>query len=309
MLINKLIEVWKDGDLSWKLPKKLYLMRTYGQNIFFIKNKYLKELVIEDQCYKKLEKKYKSYIKNYDCGDNLRTVNKTVWICWMQGRENAPDLVKACIKSVEDNLLDFNIVILCENNIKDYINVPEHIMKKYFEGKISRTHFSDILRVAILAQYGGLWLDSTVFCTDGLFAEKIIKYPLFVYKVMNLDQNDDEAIMASSWLMSATSNDPILLLTKDLLYKYWETHNFLNNFFLVHLFFAMAARKYTNEWDAIPMYNNRSPHTLMFELNRKYNEDRWNEIKKISSFHKLTRHKEEYKKDTFYFYILNSIKK
>ena len=39
MLINKLIEVWKDGDLSWKLPKKFYLMRTYGQNIFFIKNK------------------------------------------------------------------------------------------------------------------------------------------------------------------------------------------------------------------------------------------------------------------------------
>ena len=110
--------------------------------------------------------------------------------------------------NTEDNLLDFNIVILCENNIKDYINLPDHIMKKYFEGKISRTHFSDILRVAILAQYGGLWLDSTVFCTDGLFAEKIIKYPLFVYKVMNLDQNDDEAIMASSWLMSATSNDP-----------------------------------------------------------------------------------------------------
>ena len=57
----------------------------------------------------------------------------------MQGRENAPDLVKACIKSVEDNLLDFNIVILCENNIKDYINVPEHMLlikNRFYNEKI-----------------------------------------------------------------------------------------------------------------------------------------------------------------------------
>lgn len=304
MIISKFFEVWKNGELSWKLPKKLHLIKTYGQNYFCIKNKSLKELVIEDKCYRKLKKNYGSFINNYDCGSCIRTSNKTVWICWMQGRENAPDLVKACINSVRMKLTGFNNVILDEKNINDYVALPNHIMEKYREGKITKTHFSDILRVAILCEHGGLWLDSTVFCTDGLLAEKIIELPLFVYKVMNLNQNDEEAIMASSWLIAAKSNDPILLLTRDLLYKYWEKHNYLNNFFLLHLCFSLAARKYRDEWDNIPMYNNRSPHTLMFELGNQFNVNRWNEIKKMSSFHKLTRHTEYDREGTYYKYIL-----
>ncbi|MCQ5146272.1 capsular polysaccharide synthesis protein [Enterocloster bolteae] len=307
MVISKFFEVWKNGELSWKLPKKLHLIKTYGKNYFHVKNKSLKELVIEDNCYRKLKKKYGSFINDYNCGSRLRTSNKTVWICWMQGRDDAPDLVKACINSIEEKLTDFNIVILNEKNINDYVTLPNHILEKYCKGKISKTHFSDILRVAILCEHGGLWLDSTVFCTDGLFAAEIIELPLFVYKVMNLDQNDEEAIMASSWLIAAKSNDPILLLARDLLYKYWKKHNYLINYFLLHLCFALAARKYRDEWNNIPMYNNRSPHTLMFELGNEFNENRWNEIKRMSSFHKLTRHVAYDREGTFYKHILKNV--
>ena len=131
---------------------------------------------------------------------------------------------------------------------------------------------------------------------------------LFLYKVMNLDQNDEEAIMASSWLISAKSGDHILMLTRDILYRYWEKHDYLINFFLVHLCFALAARENRDEWDSIPMYNNRSPHTLMFELANSFDQDRWNEIKKMSSFHKLTRHTEYSNEGTFYRFILDTNK-
>lgn len=56
MVISKFFEVWKNGELSWKLPKKLHLIKTYGKNYFHVKNKSLKELVIEDNCYRKLKK-------------------------------------------------------------------------------------------------------------------------------------------------------------------------------------------------------------------------------------------------------------
>lgn len=306
MGIRKLYNVWKNGELSWKLPKKIYLMKTYGQQVFRIKNKFIKELQIEDKSYRKLQKEFGAFIENYNYSKKENKVNRTVWICWMQGEENAPDLVKSCIRSARKHLKDFDIIILSEDNIKKYITLPDHIVKKYHEGKITHTHFSDILRVAILCEHGGLWLDSTVLCTDDILAQKIIEIPLFVYKVMNLDQNDEEPIMSSSWLISAMSNNPILLLTRDILYKYWENHNYLTNFFLVHLCFALAARKYRMQWDAIPMYNNRSPHTLMFELGNMYDEDRWNEIKKMSSFHKLTRHTEYNNDSTFYKFIIDN---
>lgn len=304
MVLNRLLEVWKNGEICWKLPKKLYLWRIYGQNYFCVKNKYLKELVIEEKFYKKLQKKYSSFIEEYVCTEMESKSNKTVWICWMQGRETAPALVNACISSVEKNLIDFEVIILTEKNICDYIKLPEHILKKYHDGIITKTHFSDIVRVAILCEHGGLWLDSTVFCTEDSFANEIINMPLFVYKVMNLDQNDEEAIMASSWLIASKSNNSILLLTRDLLYKYWEDNNYLKNFFLLHLCFALAARKYADEWNSIPMFNNRSPHTLMFELGNQFDKDRWDKIKKMSSFHKLTRHKEFDDKNSFYNFIV-----
>lgn len=308
MGIKKIYEVWKRGELGWKLPKKIYLTKTYGQKIFFIRNKFVKELQIEDKCYRKLEKEFHMFIKQYEYPDEEKKVNKTVWICWMQGEESAPDLVKACISSARKNLSSFRVVVLSERNIVDYIELPKHIVKKYDEGKISKTHFSDILRIAILCKYGGLWIDSTVLCTDGNFAEKIIELPLFVYKVMNLDQNDEEAIMASSWLIAAKSNDHIMMLTRDILYKYWENHEYLTNFFLVHLCFALAARENKDEWNSIPMYNNRSPHTLMFELGSPFSQDRWSEIQAMSSFHKLTRHTEYASDNTFYKYIIDTNK-
>lgn len=40
--------------------------------------------------------------------------------------------------------------------------LPNFILKKFENGYISITHLSDIIRVLLLYNYGGLWIDSTV---------------------------------------------------------------------------------------------------------------------------------------------------
>jgi hypothetical protein len=40
------------------------------------------------------------------------------------------------------------------------------VIEKFEAGKMSITALSDILRVTLLAQYGGFWIDSTVFISD-----------------------------------------------------------------------------------------------------------------------------------------------
>lgn len=97
-----------------------------------------------------------------------------------------------------------------------------------------------------------------------------------------------------------------MLLTRDLLYEYWKTNNYITNFFLFHLMLSISARKYRKEWDNIPMFNNRSPHTLMFELGKEYSKNRWNQIERMSSFHKLTRHNDYNCPGSNYEYILNT---
>ncbi len=45
----------------------------------------------------------------------------------------------------------------------NYIDLPENIIEKYKSGIIDFIKFSDIVRVTLLAKYGGVWLDSTIY--------------------------------------------------------------------------------------------------------------------------------------------------
>ena len=87
---------------------------------------------------------------------------ETIWIMWWQGYNNAPNLVKACINSVKINNKNHNVIIITQENFKDYVMLPNFILKKFENGYISITHLSDIIRVLLLYNYGGLWIDSTV---------------------------------------------------------------------------------------------------------------------------------------------------
>ena len=215
--------------------------------------------------------------------------------------------MKACINSIKKSLPDRNIVILTNDNIKDYINFPEYIIKKYEKGIISKAHFSDLIRIELLCNYGGIWIDSTVLCTSPNIPHYILNAPLFVYKAMDLLRTNQMPIVASSWLISAQSNNPILSLTRDLLFRYWKEKNYLMDYYLFHIFFTMATRKYKKEWENVPTFNNNTPHTLMFELGKSYTSERFEQIKKMSVFHKLERHTDySNTKDTMYEYIIKT---
>ena len=53
----------------------------------------------------KLEKKYKWKLEEFDktYTEKEHKTSDTIWICWFQGMDNAPDLVKKCYQSVVKN--------------------------------------------------------------------------------------------------------------------------------------------------------------------------------------------------------------
>ena len=301
---NKIFDALRDGNFCWKAANKINIEKKLHKRIFFVSNNNTREMANRDKCYKKLYKENKDFIENYNPSFSPCCYKKVIWICWLQGYESAPDLVKACINSIRINNPDFEIVILTEKNISNYINFPDYIINKYKTGQISRTHFSDILRITLICKYGGVWLDSTVLCTNEDFLNDISSMPIFVFKVMDLNRKDGLSIVASSWLISSFGPSKILLLTRDLLYKYWEIHDYLVDYYIFHIFFSIATKRFPNEWAKIPMYNNSSPHTLMFELNDDFTVSRWDQIIKTSAIHKLTHHVQFDNPNSFYSHIL-----
>ena len=82
---------------------------------------------------------------------------------WYQGLESAPPIILSCIQSVIQNREKHPVIIITKYNIDKYIKLPYYIMEKFKNKNFSLTHFSDIVRIALLFKYGGYWIDATYF--------------------------------------------------------------------------------------------------------------------------------------------------
>lgn len=257
----------------------------------------------------KLMKRYSSVLKKfntkYDETNYPRSRGNKVWVCWMQGMENAPKLVQRCYRSLQENIPNKEIVLLTEENISQYVKIPEFIMEKYHKGIITKTHFSDILRVELLIQNGGTWIDATVLCT-GNVPDYMLEDDFFLFQKIK-PGSDGSTINMSSWFMTSCSNNKILLATRELLYAYWRENNRLIDYFLLHLFMMIVKDFYKEEWGKISPYPNSLPHIIQLMQFEQFDQRKWDMACMLTPFHKLTykiKEKETGDIGTFYNYIM-----
>lgn len=102
------------------------------------------------------------------------TLSKFVWVYWSSGVENMPPLYRDCYLQLKNQLKDtiWDIKELNDENLKDYAT-PESLAKIL---KISDSHenqfdFSikkEYIRLSILYDFGGVWLDPGVILLESL---------------------------------------------------------------------------------------------------------------------------------------------
>lgn len=276
-------QYWRNGVLGTAIAQFLLLGR----------DKTALELLRLSVDYKKkirFKKNYESVLKDFDAkwSPNLpHQERKTIWIFWWQGEEAMPPLVKKCYASLKMHFASWEIVLLTEHNYQDFTAIPNYILDKLGSGVITLTHFSDLLRLELLIKNGGLWIDATVLCTSGDIPNSILKSDLFVYRPQKPGA-DGKATTMSSWFMWAKTNNRILMATQAMLYYYWRMKNCLDDYFLLHQIMSIVMDYYPEESKKIPPFCNSIPHILLLHLFDPYNEQYWNDLKQITSFHKLS---------------------
>lgn len=110
-----------------------------------------------------MDTKISKIIKNLNLKPEQDSIERNIFVFWWDGFESAPDIVKKCLKSVESNYKEFNVIRISEKNYKDYTDIDPLILKGFEEGKVSVQNFSDILRFNLLKNNGGMWIDATIF--------------------------------------------------------------------------------------------------------------------------------------------------
>ncbi len=257
-------------------------------------DKYLVGLNSMYKAYKWVNKKmgpfYRDYLAKVEitkaaAAETTCTSSRTAWVCWLQGIDAAPVVVKQCYASIKKWLHGWNVVLITADNFADYATLPNFIIDKWKSGIIGNAHFSDILRLQLLIEHGGLWLDATTLLTDCI-PDYVLQSDFFVF---HNGWMDEEMINVANWFIFSKRNSNLLLTqSRDLLIEYWRKHDYAKNYFIFHMLFRMVTDANEHLWNSVPYFNQIDNHLLMNELQKPFDNQRVEQIKALTPIHKLT---------------------
>lgn len=268
---------------------KVYFYGTHTDELAYKINKWKHRCIIN--C---LEKKYSNLIECYKEilyeGEQESLYKDYIWTIWWQGEENAPEALKMCYNSMRQNASGHKVVVISESNLNTYIELPEYILKKVEEEKISLIHLADIIRMNLLSKYGGMWLDATIFLTDSI-PEEIWQYTYYTGK---LKKTKMACVSEGRWngtFFAGKAGNPFFSFMVEFYNQYWEKHNQVIDYFLIDYMTEIAYTRFgwfRDLLDAVP-FNNPDIFKLGPMLNETFNEQIYSEVCKGTVFHKLQR--------------------
>lgn len=243
---------------------------------------------------------------------NVNECGKTyVWSCWLQGWENAPELAKACQKSQKRGLHDVEVIEIDEANYTQWVTLPEFVVEKYHKGHIPPALFSDMLRLQLLAEHGGVWIDSTVLYSHADSAdnrgayhpswEEIVNADLFVFQYTKPGHKFSGNI--SNWFIASKKGNPFIMTLRDMLFAYWRDYDVALEYYICHLFFNEVAKVYPEMIDKMPYGWSTPSISLGGHLAARFNKAKWMDFTSKVHWHKMTYRKEmELKKNPNNYY-------
>lgn len=220
-----------------------------------------------------------------------KSVSKIVWTCWLQGIDYAPLMVKHCIESQKKALPDYEHRILTIRNYHQWVELPEYIEKKFRKGRIPRALFTDLLRLAVLKKYGGVWLDASVLFT-GFENEKLLnrwhkieQSEITIYRYFQRGRK--EPVGLSNWFIAAQPNEFVISTVLDMLLAYWKDYNCTVDYYIMHLYIGMALKAVPSLAESMPRENSYQSIMLGCVLAKDYDKDWWGDVKSHVFLHKL----------------------
>lgn len=246
-----------------------------------------------------IEQKYSDIIGAYTSAyaEPKAAGERRIWVFWGQGEDSMPELIRACYEQLV--ALNGDAVTLVTNqNVHEFLDIPAVIYEKVERGAISWAHFSDIIRTSLLARYGGLWLDATVWTTRQFPFEEFGEMPFY-------SANGKVAVSSravrfwtsfqwnwSGWCLYASNKNEVLFsFVSEMLINLAQREKYLLDYVLVDYCIYYACRKLPGVGDAMSECNKtefRYRNRLAELMNRPYNEQEYEQLTATDYVFKLS---------------------
>lgn len=194
-------------------------------------------------------------------------MKKNIFLFWLQGWDKAPWLQNKILESWEINNPDWNIELVDQYNLGGYLSDIDYIYND--SKKITPQAISDIVRLSLLKNHGGIWADSTLLCMQPLdhwIFDAIKKSNFWMYHGHGAYMSSD--LGPASWFIVSEKDSYIIKKWKESCDIFWNKNNFAKDYFWMDGLFKnliLNDPKFKNEWVKTPFLyceNMGSSHTL-----------------------------------------------
>lgn len=182
------------------------------------------------------------------------TVPRHIFMLWQQGWDAAPPLVRACAESWRQNNPGWELHLLDDSSLA----AISPSWASYAKIALSRPARSDLARLALLSDHGGVWADATLYCTRPLdgWLPSAASAGLFAFSRPRPYRYMDV------WFMASEFGDPTLASLSALVGRYWQLFNRPHHYYWLPYLFEMLAERSENVHavaEAMPKLSARGP--------------------------------------------------
>ena len=238
-----------------------------------------------------LEKEFYEFLINYEFNICNEKNSKIIWTLWRQGYEHAPELVKCTIDSIRKfaELNGFQFILLEKDTIEKYIEFPKLIKEKMNLGIIDYTKISDILRVSLLAKYGGTWVDATIYMSKDFDSSLLLQnyYTIKTGEMADYSPNISQNRWKGFFL---SGNSSLFGFTRDFFFEYYSRYDIAVDYLLIDYIFDLAYKYDEKIRNQMLKLEKSNPNLFWLEKNlgNEFNQGLWDSITRNTKVFKTT---------------------
>lgn len=187
---------------------------------------------------------------------------KIIWTCWFQGRMNAPAVVQRCLESWEAKKPDWDVRCLDAFTIQKYAYLSGLVDLK--TQTVTSASLSDIVRIQLLHEFGGVWVDATLYCNQPLdhWLPEYIGAGFFAFAAPAPGRP------LASWFLAAVPNHFLIDHWYSLTCHYWQQRRCTDDYFWFHHLFQALIDSHELAgafWSRVPKISADGPHAIQFK--------------------------------------------
>jgi len=234
--------------------------------------------------------KYLPAVKDFAQKPITTQTPEIIWQFWDNpAGKITPQIVKSCVESVNKFKGDFEHKILDNSTIENYSDLPGYVLDRFKNKQMDYAHFSDLLRLNLLKNHGGVWMDATDYMTD-FVSKYIIEQDFFVFLTGKLT-HFPYAFMQNCFIR-AKKGSFLCEAWYEICVNYWKNETKRFDYFQHQLMFKALILNNPVAKDLFTQMPHRSEdetHQLVGNnLFKKFDIKEWEKIKKASFFQKTT---------------------